>query len=171
MKVMAGKGCPHCAGNARLSKEIVNQKLSQRGISMIGEYYNARTPSLFRCVRGHEWKTNPDNILNKSGCPRCSTYGFNPGKPAYIYLLDYVDFIKYGITNDLETRLSTHRFKNGEFVVLSTKLYENGNDAVNWEKQIKKIFGGRFVTKEKCPDGYTETLSPTLVEDIKKYFS
>jgi hypothetical protein len=170
MNVMRGQGCPHCSGNARLSKDIVNEKLKERDIIMIDEYINARTRSVFRCVKNHEWKATPDNVMRVSGCPTCAKYGFVDDKPAYVYLLHFEKFIKYGITNNIKSRLSNHRRLNGNFIVISTRLYENGKDAKKWENEIKNKFGGRYATKEECPDGYTETLSVSLLEEIKKYF-
>ena len=169
-KVMRGQSCPHCSGNAKLSQSIVNEKLKNTGITMIGEYINARTKSLFRCDDNHEWMTAPDNVMNKSRCPHCAHYGFNGSKPAYAYLLDYGSFIKYGITNSLESRLKTHLYKNGDFTVVATQLYERGIDALSWENDIKTTLGGKYVTREECPDGYTETLHPSLIESVKKYF-
>lgn len=170
MKIMSGKGCPHCAGNAKLSQAIVNEKLKDCGITMLGEYINSHTISLFRCEDGHEWQTSPTNVLRTSGCPHCADYGFNPSKPAYAYLLDYGDFIKYGITNSLMSRLRNHRYKNGDFTVIATRLYEHGTDALRWENYIKTTLGGKYATRERCPDGYTETLHPSLTETMKKYF-
>jgi hypothetical protein len=137
---------------------------------MLSEYTNARASSLFCCEDGHKWQASPDNVMKKSGCPHCADYGFNPSKPAYAYLLDYGDFIKYGITNSLMSRLRNHRYKNGDFTVIATRLYEHGTDALRWENDIKTTLGGKYATRERCPDGYTETLRPSLTETMKKYF-
>jgi len=49
-----------------------------------------------------------------------------------------------------------------------SKLYEKGIDALNWEKNIKIIFGGKFVTKELVPNGWTETLPKNNLESLLK---
>jgi hypothetical protein len=155
--VLGGSGCPECT-NTKFTKEIINAKLESRGIK-IDEYKNALSHSTFRCSKNHTWVTKPSVVLGGSGCPTCADYGFSPDKPAWIYVLIFSNFIKYGITNNLKSRFRTHLLKNGKFKVAKIKSYDNGHCAKTLENQIKKIFGGHYATKEQCPDGYTETLS------------
>jgi hypothetical protein len=70
--VTRGSGCPYCAGTAKLTKEIVNERISDRGIEMVGEYINIDTRATFRCEYGHEWETIPDGVIAGNGCPICS---------------------------------------------------------------------------------------------------
>ena len=69
--VMAGKGCPECAGNAPLTKEIINERISDRGITLIGEYSGAHVNTDFQCQEGHIWSARPGNILQGKNCPHC----------------------------------------------------------------------------------------------------
>jgi hypothetical protein len=160
------KGCPYCSGHKH-TKEIINNLLRSKNFYISDEYLGYDTITTIRCSFGHEWKSSPNNVINNSGCPSCSTYGFNISKSAYAYILKFPTFIKFGITNDIETRFRKHRSKNGEFEVVMKKLFENGKDALNWETKIKQDFGGRFVTKEQCPDGFTETLDLSLLNEVK----
>jgi hypothetical protein len=105
--------------------------------------------------------------LSGNGCPLCAEYGFNPSKPAWIYVLIFANFIKYGITNNLGQRLCKHKL-NGEYTVALSKLYEDGSFALDWENYIKKTHGGKFVTKNECPDGWTETLCVSKLSDLLK---
>ena len=43
-----------------------------------------------------------------------------------------------------------------------------GQLALDWENHIKRVYGGRYATKEQCPDGYTETLPIELLENLIK---
>ena len=70
--IMNGSGCPHCAGNITLTKDIVNQRIADRGIKLIGDYKNSATKTAFQCAEGHTWETKPNSILNGIGCPHCS---------------------------------------------------------------------------------------------------
>jgi len=70
--VMNDRGCPHCAGLAPLSKEIVNDRIADRGISLIGDYTTARTKALFRCPEGHEWMAAPSDVMKGNGCLTCA---------------------------------------------------------------------------------------------------
>jgi hypothetical protein len=78
--VLSGKGCPKCgklsaAKKMRLPQETVRKRLADRGISLIGEYLGTQTKTLFKCSKGHTWKTTPNSVLRGSGCPQC--YGTN----------------------------------------------------------------------------------------------
>ena len=70
--VLRGVGCSHCTKNAKLTKEIVNERISDRGLRMVGEYVNAITKSTFGCADGHRWDARPDSVMHRSGCPFCS---------------------------------------------------------------------------------------------------
>jgi hypothetical protein len=168
--ITSGSGCPHCSGKFPLSKEIVNERIYNTGIRMLGDYITNKTLSLFECSNGHKWMTTPSRIMGGFGCPGCANHGYNPEKPGWLYILIFDGHIKYGITNNLDRRLKRH-LSNGKYTIATTKLYEDGSIAQNWERSIKIIFGGRFVSKEIMPDGYTETLSldklPALLDTIR----
>jgi hypothetical protein len=157
--------CPVCADKS-LTKEIVNGRIAHRGLTMVGDYVTNRNKSQFKCQHGHYWMARPSDVdKGETGCPTCAVYGYDPSKPGTFYALDFVTFIKYGITNDLPRRLNEHK-KNGKFTISFTKLFENGIRAQMIESQIKQTLGGNFVTKEICPDGYTETLCPSKLKDL-----
>jgi Zn finger protein HypA/HybF involved in hydrogenase expression len=70
--VLLGRGCPHCSGNARLTKDAVNKRLADRGFRIIGDYISALEKTLFECPNGHQWEARPANILNGQGCALCA---------------------------------------------------------------------------------------------------
>jgi hypothetical protein len=167
-RIFAGTGCPYCAGaGAKMTNKIFNDRVKDldNGIRMTGEYLGSFIKSKFECSFGHSWEALPSNILQGIGCPSCHPGGFNPRKPGWEYVLDFGHFIKFGITNNLRGRLNQHK-RNGAYTVAHTRRHEDGLMALEWEKNIKKIYGGRFVTKDECPDGWTETLPKSLLESI-----
>lgn len=104
----------------------------------------------------------PGLIKFGRGCPVCAKSGFNPEKSAWTYGFIRNGYLKYGITNDINRRLYEHQ-KHGDIEIVYKEYHPNGTDARKWENNIKKRHGGNFATREKCPDGWTETLSPDLV--------
>ncbi len=70
--VLAGNGCPHCAGRVPLTKEIVNARIVDRGIVMLGDYKNSHSKTLFQCSKGHTWEAMPANVVNGSSCLHCA---------------------------------------------------------------------------------------------------
>jgi len=161
-------GCPTCNTEIRmLSVEKVNKRLENKQIVMIGEYLGSLTKTKFQCQNNHVWEARPNNVLGNTGCPICShSYFFRGDREAYEYIIQFENFIKYGITNNIDRRLSDHR-KQGCFEVVHLKHHLNGNLAREWENRVRETFGGKFVSKEILPDGWTETLPIVLLEKIK----
>lgn len=170
--VLHKSGCPHCSGRARLSKEIINERIQDRQLMLVGEFCTTTKETMFKCLKcEHEWNATPGNIMAGKGCRHCADYGFNTSKPAVAYILVFENFIKYGISNNLDSRLYRHRLKNGSFVVHSTKEFSLGKNALLWEEGIKDSFGGNYVSREVCPDGFTETLPVNLLDKLSDTLS
>ena len=166
--VLHYSGCPICSGKSKKSKDIINDLVKPKGFKMISGYVSMNDKAEFMCVHGHKWHSTPTHIINNgSGCPTCSYYGFNPDKPAWEYGFTRDGYLKYGITNDLVRRLNEHR-KYGEINLVHERYHERGQNALDWERHIKTTHGGRYATKEQCPDGYTETLPIHLLEYLIK---
>jgi hypothetical protein len=158
-RIFNGVGCPTCViDSTRRTKESINLEIADRGIELIGDYTNAKSNTLFKHICGYEWLSNSNRILRGGGCPACVEHIFKWNLPSHGYLLKFDSFIKYGISSNLQGRLYGHR-KNGDYEVIATKLFSTGREAYEWEKSIKTNFGGSFVSKDICPDGFTETLS------------
>jgi len=151
-------------------KELIDKLLADgRGMSLIGEYTNAQTKTWFKCMAGHQWEAKPHSVKNMgSGCPICADHsggGFRVGKPAWEYAFVRENYLKFGITNNLSNRLTDHK-RHGDFTLVHSRYHEIGQQALDWENLVKKKFDGKFVSKEQCPDGYTETLPTYLLEMI-----
>jgi len=55
-----------------LSKEIINERIADRGLELLGKYTNTLSKTLFQCSKGHTWEATPGNVMGGTGCPRCS---------------------------------------------------------------------------------------------------
>lgn len=160
-------GCPSCAANRsqiRLSEDEVATRISTKGFKLVGAFKGASSKTKFECRNGHQWITSLSSL---KGCSACADYGFNPEKPAWEYGFIRDGYLKLGITNNLEQRLSTHR-RNGDFDLVHIRHHSVGHIASDWEKRLKRKFGGKFVTKEQCPDGWTETFPLSVLEEAKR---
>jgi hypothetical protein len=171
---LQNKGCDKCRPTSKsdsftfidAATKIHGEKYNYSKV----DYSTAHSKVSILCYEHGEFRQTPNSHLNGSGCPKCSVTGFDPSKIAYGYIIKFSDFIKFGITNNIENRLGVLKRKNGNFQILKIKEFELGKDAVLWENSIKKKFGGCFVDKIICPDGFTETLSLdleiTLIEGL-----
>lgn len=120
--VLGGSGCPECAGNAKLTGEIINERLAGRAIRIDeSSFKSSGQHARWLCLAGRShpvWSANVSSVLQGVGCPSCAEYGFKENKPAYIYLLQVVTDgrsigIKCGITNnDPKKRLGQIRRKS-----------------------------------------------------------
>lgn len=106
-----GKGCPHCAGNRRWTAD---ERIAQIDavpnvmfVRWVGVYRNKNSAFECQCPSGHTWVTTVAGILHdRTGCPQCAEYGYNPSKPGTLYALrsECGMMVKIGISNDHEQR-------------------------------------------------------------------
>lgn len=137
-----------------------------------GEYTGIDKKTEFLCLKCNSlFISTPYNMFTKSFCPHCHTRagGFKKYNSGYFYVLSFPDLscIKYGITNNLNNRIRKHSKSNNCFLLFSL-YFESGKSALDLENKIKKYVGGKYIVKEDMPDGFTETLHPTAINEILK---
>jgi len=70
--VLHGTGCPKCAGNIKLTRDEVVERLKDKDVSLIGDYVTNRTKTLCQCkFCNHTWNTTLDKIFMGRRCPKC----------------------------------------------------------------------------------------------------
>lgn len=164
---MLGKktnGCGVCYGNTPLNLDILQKRYEKYGYKIISTYVNSNEKIQLECSEGHIWWGAPLNTK----CSSCASYGFKLSKTAFGYILVFDNFIKYGISNSIESRLHRHKIHNPSHTVHLIHKFDDGNEAKKWEKMISEKFGKKFVDKSKCPDGWTETTHINNLEEITK---
>lgn len=111
------------------------------------EYSKANKKVTIVCPTCGEFRQTPNRHL-QSGCPCCADYGFNPGKPAVLYLHEIVGkchtFAGYGITRRPAGRAKLHTKnlnREGYSVVNSfTTEKLDGKFIQQLEKALKDTF-------------------------------
>jgi hypothetical protein len=84
---MRRTGCAICSGKADLTREIVNQRINDRGYVMVGEYTTGRVKTEFSAGE-HIWSASPQNVMKGHGCPHCKGgVGFKADAPGVVYFL------------------------------------------------------------------------------------
>ena len=79
--ILRGQGCSQCGiektrnVSTKNHKQYVDElRLKNNNIEVVGEYINAKTPILHKClICKNEWEVVPDSVLRGTGCPRCKT--------------------------------------------------------------------------------------------------
>jgi len=165
-----GSGCGSCAGR------LTQQEVEKRIIKALGdvtdfskfEYKGSNKPAIFICKTcGHERKTEPASLYYEKkprGCPSCAEYGFNPNKPAYIYLYKRGQYLKFGITNNAPEDRMKQSTAGVYAKMLHFRYFENGQDALDVENAIKadsRLDVGIAKKNGHEFEGYTETVTDT----------
>ena len=77
--LMTGKGCPHCAGNAKITQDEATQNVIEKcngrfTINGVFEYKNNSSKIPLKCnTCNHTWHPSYSNFIHKDiGCPKCS---------------------------------------------------------------------------------------------------
>jgi hypothetical protein len=69
------EGCPHCAGNIKLTLDQYKEQIKDKNVICIAdEYINDNTSILHQCLKdpSHEWMARPNAIKHGCGCPYCA---------------------------------------------------------------------------------------------------
>lgn len=73
LNVLARSGCRECCTNVLLTKEIVNERLKEKGVWIVGEYKGINKKTEMQCNEGHIWIGRPAEALaGAKGCAKCA---------------------------------------------------------------------------------------------------
>lgn len=166
-----GYGCPDCAGNRKILESTaidqINAICADRNWifhGWIGSWKGHRTVMDISCQCGCRWRPWYNPIISgRTGCPQCSHNGFNPSVLGYLYLYRWdhptlPSFLKYGITNYPAQRIQQQQSKSKHVPTLIILVeFENGRDAQDIERDIKRLRLPIGAVKADFSDGWTET--------------
>ena len=181
----SGTWCPYCAGR-RVLKDFndlafTHPKIAQQAVGWDPSTvtHGSDSKRRWRCDQGHEWVTAVANRVGGKGCPTCATHGFDPAKPAWLYLYRHPQWglLQIGITNAPHSRLKKH--EKAGWVRLDVMRSDDGHHVRRLESRVKALLkvqgirsgpenaGGKF-------DGYTESwreddLSVRSVAEVLRY--
>ena len=164
-QVSRGHGCPNCKATAnRIPQAERDRQAASAGLIWLEPVMNSSELTLARCLSCEkEWRTYPDTVSRGSGCPDCAERGFNPSKPAYVYLVVRDDGVaQVGITGQGKPsvkRLRVHRL-NG-YQLVEKWPFEVGADAHAVEQETIRRWREEDDLLPAAPegeDGWTETV-------------
>jgi Probable Zinc-ribbon domain len=91
----------------------------------------------WRCrACGYQWSATGVNRARGTGCPKCADTGFDPAKPAWIYLMQRQGEQQIGITGNLKVRTAHHA--GSGWVLVETAGPIRGSLAYEKELLIKQ---------------------------------
>ena len=171
LRVFLGTNCPICSNQkivagvndlATLRPDIAaewDHNKNKRLPSEVG--VGAVAKAFWICSEGHSWKASI-GTRQRSGCPTCSNRGFSQAERAYLYLLRKdgpITLQQFGITNQPEKRLATHRKNRWELLDVIGPV--DGVWILETETALGRFFREKgLLLDSSYPDhfdGYTET--------------
>ena len=162
--VSAKSGCPSCTFKSKITEQdrinSINSIHGLRFIKFDGEYRNYYSKALIKCEKCQsEFTARIGNIIhNGTGCPACSSGGFNQCAPGYVYSLisDCGSMIKIGISGNTKKRIKElERCTPFKFSAIGVSKEMDGYKALRMEKSFHSAFCGAGLTGF---DGATEWL-------------
>lgn len=168
--ITTGRGCPLCANNIKLTKDIINKELSYRGIKLISDYNGIASKGIFQCQLGHTWEATINNVKNHcSGCPTCSNSTWSI--PGYLYILTTGNMVKIGISIDPKQRVKILRNKTPFKDLGIYAIYRVGTgsreETYQLEQEVHKCIS-KYSANLRGFEGATEfyVVSPKIADDI-----
>jgi DNA-directed RNA polymerase subunit RPC12/RpoP len=169
-------GCPYCSNKLLLSGfndlKTKYPRLAEEadGWDPTQVITGARKNFNWRCNEGHTFNASADNrIRGGTGCPSCTSYGYDPNQSGNLYFLEHSDWemFQIGITNYPDQRLNQHK-KSG-WRVLELRGPMDGHLTQQWETAILRMLKakGADLSNEKIAgkfDGYSEAWSKSTFE-------
>jgi hypothetical protein len=168
-------GCLYCIGKKVDEKDAI-ALMRKNGFEPLEPYIDSKKKWKSRHLKcGNTVYPQYNTIQNRqSGCSSCANYGIDYTKPAYLYIVQHIDFqsIKVGISNNHATpnRIRTHQI-NGwihykSFNVANGQLAEDiENTILRWIRIEKNL--GIHLTRKLMGSGYTETVDATEITVIE----
>jgi DNA-directed RNA polymerase subunit RPC12/RpoP len=110
-----GAGCPYCSNQVLLpgfnDMATTHPHLAAElvGTDPATVFAGTHTRLTWKCGDcDNTWGAAGYSRLSGSGCPNCAPYGFNPSKPAYLYLMGRHGEQQIGITVNIDRRQRQH---------------------------------------------------------------
>jgi hypothetical protein len=170
-------GCPYCSGTKAWpgfnDLQTTNPSLAKEAFGWNPTKYtnSSGVKAKWMCSEGHTWTAAiySRSEGNKTGCPSCSTSGFDPNKKGYFYFLTHRNWqmFQIGITNDPDRRTGQHKKLGWEVLELRGPM--DGHLTQQWETAILRMLKakGADLSNSKIAgkfDGYSEAWSKATFE-------
>ena len=154
--ILGGSGCPNCSNNKKKThaEYVAEVDALGKGFAVVGEYVGANTKIAHRCAEGHEWDTQPHNVLHGTGCPTCDRIASDAN---VFYIWENADdpgVYKVGITSERCAEKRIAKCTRNNNMTANIVLVAAVDDARDLERRALEL--GDNVNYPADIDGYTE---------------
>jgi hypothetical protein len=178
---LCGSRCYCCFGNgsgyhSKTTSQFISEAEEVHGNLYDYSYVDYKRTNIKVCIKCNTsdiiFYQSPYSHLKGHGCNCCNKGTFNLQEPAHLYIsywkLGDKSFIKVGITSkDPHTRFLAQQ-KRTSFKGELIKEYDlpTGKIAQSIETEILRKFKRSYATPEEFPDGWTETIDISQLQNI-----
>ena len=127
-----GHRCAKCSGYA--PKGVLEYQAEFDDVIVLRVEGSRNITVKYECT--HVAKTTADTLRKGCRCAKCASYGYNPGKPAWLYFMERPGEMQVGITNHPDQRLATHAREGWQLVEMDGP--HCGQEIVDRETAIRK---------------------------------
>lgn len=167
-----GSGCRYCGiGKRELAQAVpahqASAEMRAAGLEPLEEYTSSKKPWLCRCHKcGNEVRPTLSNVRRGGGCRYCADYGFQPAKPAIVYLITNQEWRahKIGIAGVETSRLDT--WKRYGWDVHDTLRLDRGDAAEAIEQEVLRWMEEELGLSPHLDgaNGWSETVDASAVD-------
>ena len=174
-RVGGKSGCPYCSnqkvlvGFNDLKTRFPDVAAEANGWDPETVTAGANQKKPWRCKEGHTWTAIVASRTGSQscGCPKCAEYGYNPGKPAWFYLMKRSGEQQFGITNFLDQRLKTHA-RDGWQKIESTGPHD-GQKVFETEQKLRQWLKVKIgLVPDKRENWYTSKMEVHSLAELKE---
>lgn len=137
---LAGHGCPKCSRNKLLTTEEFIEASRKRHGDLYDysqtEYIRSHLPVDIICKQHGVFTQTAESHMLGAGCRYCRMGGFRGSLPGFVYLLESDDWIKVGVSKNVEHRVSCLNSASTQEFKIITKYPLNGKDCLLVEKAV-----------------------------------
>lgn len=161
-----GAGCPKCARSELAnSRRLTKNEWIKRCREVHGNAYEYHTDTIkgrlddmiITCKIHGEFTQSLGNHLTGSGCKGCSKSGYDTSKAGVLYVLQFDEITKVGITNrKVSARIRNLKTESGKKFKEVFSVDLDGLTALNIEKQLLKELSETYNPVIENFSGYTE---------------
>ena len=194
-----GTRCPSCGIDSQKDKQknpeaenIVKELCDVEDYEFLcfpDGYKNSHSKFEYSCpVHGKQKVSYASFVNHGSRCPSCANYGYQPAKPGYLYVTNWInndkdtnEFFKIGITNFLEQRIKQQAcktsYKPHQLIVFKFLDGSIPPELERLTKPYRQDMEHPIITKEEFYNGTTEILQnwidiikilPELIDSIRQ---
>jgi hypothetical protein len=170
--VRQGKGCRYCGiGKVALAQAVpaaqAEAEMRAAGLEPLVPYTSSHKPWHCRCQKcGNEVSPSLSNVRRRNGCRYCADYGFQPSKPAIVYLITNPEWgaHKIGIAGVKTNRLENWR-RYG-WTVHNTLRLDRGDVAEAVEQEVLRWLEEELGLSPHLDgaNGWSETVDSSAVD-------